>query len=394
MKTKIDPAVRKAMGVIILFGIVSLFGDIVYEGARSVNGPFLKTLGANAVAVGFIAGLGEFVGYGIRLASGYFADRTRAYWIFTFIGYGLLVSVPMLSLADFWQFAAVLIVIERLGKALRAPAKDTIMSQAASRVGRGFGFGLQQAMDQIGAIIGPLIFTLVFSLKGSYKTGYSILWLPFILVMFSVFLAFLSIPEPGRLEDADSQSKNPEKFTRVFWLYNLFAFLTVLGFVNFTLLGYHYKSSGILPDSYIPLFYSAAMGVEALISLIIGRLYDRKGLITLVAIPIALTAVPAFGFSGSVPLAIAGAVLWGAAMGIHETIMKAAIADLTHIRKRGTGYGIFNMGSGLAFFLGSTAMGFLYNFNILWVIIFCAVLEVLSIPVFLLMRKEFERQKT
>lgn len=380
---------KKAMGVIVLFGVVSLFGDIVYEGARSVNGPFLKTLSANAVMVGFIAGLGELIGYGIRLVSGYFADRTRAYWIFTFIGYGLLISVPLLALTDFWQMAAVLIVLERLGKALRAPAKDTIMSQAASRVGRGFGFGLQQAMDQIGAIIGPLIFTLVFYFKGSYKTGYTILWIPFVLVMVSVFIAFLALPDPGKLEENQAgQAKIPEKFTKVFWFYNLFAFLSILGFVNFTLLGYHYKSTGILPDAYIPLFYSVAMGVDAVTALIIGRLYDRKGLITLIAIPVACAAVPVLAFAGSPGFAVAGAVLWGVAMGVHETIMKAAIADLTHIRKRGTGYGIFNIGNGLAFFLGSSLMGYLYNFNVIWIIIFCAAMEILSIPVFILMRKE------
>jgi MFS family permease len=362
---------------------------MVYEGARSVNGPFLKTLSANALIVGFIAGLGEFIGYGIRLVSGYFADRTGAYWVFTFIGYGLLISVPMLALADFWQIAAVLIVLERLGKALRAPAKDTIMSEAASRVGRGFGFGIQQALDQTGAIIGPLIFTAVFALKGSYKTGYAILWIPFLLVMTTVFIAYRALPDPGKLENAGPEkSAPPEKFTRVFWLYNLFAFFSIMGFVSYTLLGYHYKASGILADAYIPLFYSVAMGADAVTALLIGRLYDRKGLITLIAIPAACVAVPFLGFSGNPALAIAGAVLWGVAMGVHETIMKAAIADLTHIRKRGTGYGIFNIGNGFAFLIGGSIMGFLYNYNVIWVVLFCAAMEAISLPVFILMRKE------
>ena len=140
---------KAAMNLIILFGLVSLFGDIVYEGARSVNGPYLKTLGVSAATVGFIAGLGEFIGYAIRLLSGYFADKTRAYWLFTFIGYGMLATVPMLSLTGVWQVAALFIVLERLGKALRAPARDTIVSQASKQVGTGFGFGLSEFMDQL-----------------------------------------------------------------------------------------------------------------------------------------------------------------------------------------------------------------------------------------------------
>ncbi len=384
-----DSAVKKAMGVILLFGVVSLFGDIVYEGARSVNGPYLKTLGADAAVVGLIAGLGELIGYAIRLFSGYFSDKTRAYWLFTFIGYGLLISVPMLALTGFWQTAAVFIVLERLGKALRAPAKDTIMSQAAKRIGRGFGFGLHQAMDQIGAIIGPLIFLLVFSLKGNYKTGYAFLLIPFILVMASVTIAYFNLPDPGRLEeDKGGEGRKPEKLSRVFWLYNIFAFLTVLGFVNFTILGYHYKSAGVLTDAMIPLYYSIAMGVDAVMALIIGRLYDRLGLITLITIPVLTVMIPVFGLTLNPTLAIAGAVLWGAAMAVHETIMKAAIADLTHIKKRGTGYGIFNMGYGIAFFIGSSVMGFLYQSGIIWIIIFTAVMEALSVPFFIMMRRE------
>src|SRR5512137_2072013 len=153
---------KTAFQLIILFGLVSLFGDIIYEGARSVNGPYLKTMGTSAAIVGIIGGIGEFLGYAIRLVSGYFADRTRAYWLFTFVGYGLLISVPLLSLAGIWQVAAIFIVAERLGKALRSPAKDTILSQAAKQVGTGWGFGLNEAMDQIGAIAGPLLFTFIF----------------------------------------------------------------------------------------------------------------------------------------------------------------------------------------------------------------------------------------
>src|SRR5208283_5555107 len=115
---------KKSIQLLMLFGLISLFGDIVYEGARSVNGPYLKTLAMNAAMVGFITGLGEFAGYALRLLTGFYSDKTKAYWFFTFLGYGLIISIPMLSLTGVWQIAAVLMVMERVGKGIRAPAKD------------------------------------------------------------------------------------------------------------------------------------------------------------------------------------------------------------------------------------------------------------------------------
>ena len=163
---EMSDARKRAFNLIILFGLVSLFGDIAYEGARSVNGPYLKLFAVNAATLGLIAGVGEFLGYALRLVSGYLSDKTKSYWFLTFLGYGLLVSVPLLSLAGIWQIAALFIILERIGKAIRSPARDTILSQASSQIGTGFGFGLHEAMDQIGAVSGPLIFTVLFLLIG------------------------------------------------------------------------------------------------------------------------------------------------------------------------------------------------------------------------------------
>src|SRR3989338_13467 len=217
-----DNSRKAAFQLIIIFGLVSLFGDIVYEGARSVNGPYLKTLGVSAAIVGFIAGLGEFIGYAIRLVSGYFADKTRAYWIFTFVGYGMLATVPLLSLTGVWQGAALFMVLERLGKALRAPARDTIVSQASKQVGTGFGFAISEVMDQIGALIGPLILAVLFMVVGEtksdllkYQQGYRLFWIPFFLVMVCVAFAYLKVPNPERLETAVKKGSEPAKVTKV-----------------------------------------------------------------------------------------------------------------------------------------------------------------------------------
>ncbi len=397
-----DASRKKAFQLIILFGLVSLFGDMVYEGARSVNGPYLKTLGANAAVVGLIAGLGEFAGYAIRLVSGYFADKTKAYWLFTFLGYGLLVSVPLLALTGIWQVAAFFIVCERLGKALRSPAKDTILSQAAKKVGTGWGFGLNEAMDQIGALIGPLFFTVLFMMTGGgskgiadYQRGYVFLWIPFVLLMICVVVAFLRVPDPEALED--KKSTQPDKLSKLFWLYTFFSFLTAMGFVSFLLMGYHFKAKGFLSDAQIPLFYAIAMAVDGVAALVIGKLYDvlkerekkeEAGLLMLIFVPLLSALIPVFAFANSFFLVIVSVVLWGIVMGAHETIMKAAIADLTPIRKRGTGYGIFNTSYGVAMLIGGVGMGLLYERSIPLMVLAASTVQFAAIPVFFAMRKE------
>ena len=390
--------------MIILFGLVSLFGDIVYEGARSVNGPYLKTLGVSAAIVGLVAGLGELLGYALRLVSGYFADKTRAYWIFTISGYAMLVSVPLLSLTGAWQTAAIFIVLERIGKALRSPAKDTIVSEAAREVGTGFGFGLQEAMDQIGAMAGPLIFMLFFVSLGrrdytavDYRSGYALLWIPFILVMLSVVLAYRLVPHTERFDAAVSKVQPSDNLSKVFWLYALFSFVATAGFANFALLGYHFKSKNILSDAQIPFFYCLAMGIDGLAALIIGRAYDRlkrknnneqAGLFTLLLIPLLSLFIPLCVFLKDYRIVIAGVLLWGVVMGAHETIMKSAIADITPLRKRGTGYGIFNALYGLAMFAGSVLMGILYDRSLALLIAISIAIEVIAVAIFFMMKKE------
>ncbi|MDD4939124.1 MAG: MFS transporter [Candidatus Omnitrophica bacterium] len=397
---------KRALGLILLFGLVSLFGDIVYEGARSVNGPYLKLLAVNAVTLGLISGIGEFLGYGLRLLSGYISDKTRSYWLLTLAGYGLLVSVPLLSLAGIWQVAALFIIVERIGKAIRSPARDTILSQASSQVGTGFGFGLHEATDQIGAVAGPLIFTVFFVSTrktdlgiADYQKGYGFLWIPFLLVMVCLFIAYRRVPQPEALESAPKiPGLVSEKLSKEFWIYTIFTFVTTLGFCNFILIAFHFKSANILSDANIPLYYAIAMGVDAVAALSIGKFYDmlkggsknhHAGLNTLLAIPLTSLFIPLFAFSENRLFVIIGVICWGIAMGTHETIMRSAIADITPLKKRGTGYGIFNTTYGLAIFLGSVLLGFLYDRSIFFVVTAVIVIECLALAVFLYMRKAY-----
>jgi len=396
---------KKAFQVIILFGLISLFGDLIYEGARSVNGPYLKTLGAGAAAIGLFAGLGEFLGYAVRLISGYLSDRTRSYWFFIFLGYALLISVPLLSISGTWEAALFLIVIERVGKGLRGPARDTVVSMASSRVGTGVGFGITEVLDQIGAITGPLLFMGLFFFAGTgpeekasvYQKGYGLFWVPFIILLTCLCIAYLRVPRPDHLESRSKDDERPGQFSKLFWIYTAFTFVATFGFVNFILLGYHFKTEHIFSDPFIPFIYAVAMAVDAVAAIVIGKIYDvlkkksaRKmgGLAALAVIPVLSIAIALCAFSHMRSLAISGMVLWGVVMGAHETVMRSAVADLTPLARRGSGYGIFNACYGLALFIGSAVMGLLYGFSLPILIIAVICIECAAIIIFMAMRKE------
>jgi MFS family permease len=368
---------------IILLGVISLFSDITYEGARSISGPFLGELKASALVVGVVAGLGEFLGYTLRLASGYLADRLGRYWLITFAGYSLnLLAVPLLALAGRWEIAAILLMAERIGKAIRTPARDAMLSHASSAVGRGWGFGFHEAMDQVGAVTGPLIVAAVLYFQGSYRQGFAVLLLPAVLALVVITAAARLYPHPQHLE-VSAPALKTTGFTRPYWLYVVAAGLLGAGYADFPLIAYHFGKTALLPASWIPLFYAVAMAVDAVAALILGRLYDRLGL-PVIVVTAALSALFApLVFLGGFNLALAGMVFWGIGMGSLESIIKAGLAEMVPRHRRATGYGLFNAGFGLFWFLGSALMGFLYEFSLGALVAFSVTSQLLAIPFFL-----------
>jgi predicted MFS family arabinose efflux permease len=374
----------RAYRLIILFGIVALLGDFVYEGARSVAGPFLFTLGASAFTVAFVSGFGEFAGYAIRIATGYLADRSRQYWAFVIAGYLMIGAIPFLVLAGSWEIAALLLIAERIGKAVRSPAKDAVLSHAATEVGRGWGFGIHEALDQIGAVAGPILFVVALAAGGSYQGGFALLAIPFVLLLITLLVAWKSMPDPAGFETAAQKtapaaggSSNRRHLT----LYAAFTALTMAGFVVFPLLAFHYKAFAIIPDAEIPAFYAIAMAVDAAVALVVGRGYDRYGLAVLLGVPVIGIAIPYVAFSQSFTAALAGAVLWGASMGMQETVLRAAVADFTLPGGRGFAYGIFNTVYGGAWFAGSIAIGALYTLGTVYAATFMILMQCAALPV-------------
>lgn len=371
-----------ALKFVVLIGVVSLFADMTYEGARSIAGPYLAVLGASGTAVGIVAGLGELIGYGLRLVSGYFSDRTGRYWAITIFGYAVnMLAVPLLALAGRWEIAAALIIAERIGKGIRTPARDAMLSHATQQVGRGWGFGLHEALDQIGAVLGPLIVAGVLYFGGGYQTGFAILLIPALLALAVLAAVRLLYPRPQDLEVSVPELRT-EGLPRVFWLYLVAVGLVAAGYVDFSLIAYHFQQTSVVAPTWIPLFYAVAMGVDALAALLFGRLFDRLGLTTLVAAALLSALFAPLVFLGSFTWALLGMALWGVGMGAQESIMRAVVAGMAPPDKRGTAYGIFNTGFGLFWFAGSALMGLLYDTSLLALIIFSVVIQVAAIPMF------------
>jgi len=371
---------RSAMMFVILMGFVSLFADMTHEGARSVTGPFLALLGASGTIVGLVAGFGELVGYLLRLPSGYLCDRTGRYWGITIAGYLINVgAVPLLALAGSWEVAALLIIAERMGKAIRNPVRDAMISHATLSVGRGWGFGLHEAMDQIGAMLGPLIVAGVVYFKGTYQTSFAILLIPALLTIGVLLAARALYPRPRDLESTLPELET-KGLSRVYWIYLAAMALAAAGYADFPLIGYHFKKAATVSADWIPVFYAIAMGVDAIAALIFGRWFDRKGL----PILIISTLISAFfaplvflgGFYGS----LAGMALWGVGMGAQESIMRAAVAGMVSADKRGTAYGIFNTGYGVLWFVGSALMGIFYDVSLPGLVAFSMATQLAALP--------------
>ncbi len=378
------PALRqRALRFIVALWLVSLFADVVYEGGRAILGPYLGTLGASSATVGLIAGAGEFAGYALRVAAGYASDRTGRYWALTFAGYGLTaVSVPLLGVANSIALAFALVVGERLGKAVRTPARDTLLSFASHAVGRGYGFGLHEALDQIGAVAGPLLLAaLLAAHEGDYELAFLSLAAPAALSLAALSWARLKLPHPRDLESpaprragAGAASGGERALLR---RYLAFTFVAVLGFAPFPVIGLDLVRSGAAPASTVALLFALAMASDAGVALLAGRAYDRRGLAVLALAPL-LIGGSLLAFTGRLALAVAGAGLWGAAMGLQEATMRAAVADIAPIAGRGLAYGTFNAVYGLGLLAGAAAIGALAAQPLAWLALYVLATQALA----------------
>ena len=368
-----------AFRFIIALGFVSLFADMTYEGAHSIIGPLLKDLGATATQVGFIAGLGEMIAASLRFFSGKLADRTRAYWTITTLGYFLnLVVVPGLAFAGNWQAAALLVVAERTGKSLRGPARDVLLSEATEVVGHGSGFGIHAAMDQTGAVLGPLL--VAASVARTHHFGPAFLWLAFPAV--GAFVALLFARAARSSKGTPPPPQKEQKFPTVFWFYVVAAGVLALGFVDFPLLAYHFQKNALTKPEVVPLLYAGAMGVNGLAALVLGRLFDRYGIqILAFGTLVSLLALP-FGFLGGETGVFVSVACWAIGLGAQDATLRAGISQVISMNKRGTAFGAFNGVYGVMWFLGSVTMGLLYDHSLVALVVFGIAAQLVAASLF------------
>ncbi|SKM91538.1 Major facilitator superfamily [Mycobacteroides abscessus subsp. abscessus] len=384
-----SPAVPQRLSAwrfVTTFGVISMLADIVYEGARSITGPLLASLGASALVVGVVTGIGEAAALALRLVSGPLTDRTRKFWAWTISGYALtVVTVPFLGVSSVLWIAATLVIAERVGKAVRSPAKDTLLSHATAVTGRGKGFAVHEAMDQIGAITGPLLVAGMLALTHvNYLPTFAILALPGGATLLLLFWLRRRVPHPERYEHDDyirGAADRPHKLSLPlsFWLYSGFTAITMIGFATFGVLSFHMVQRGVLPVPAVPIVYAAAMAADAVAALLSGWSYDRVGPKSLAALPIVGATVPMLAFTDSLPGIVLGALLWGAAVGIQESTLRAVVADLVPPPRRATAYGVYAAVLGTATAIGGALTGYLYGVSIPMLIAVVGVIQLVAL---------------
>ena len=397
-----------AWRVVWWFGFVSLAADMVYEGARSMYGPLLAAVGASAVVVGLVTGAGEAMALVLRLVFGPLADRTGRYWGLTIAGYGLTaVCVPLLAVTPFvggagLVLAAVLILLERAGKAVRSPSKSALLAHVASAVGRGRGFGVHKALDQVGALAGPLLVAAVIGATGVIWPSMAILAVPGAVAMLLLAVIRARVPDPAAYA-ADSRpvaagstalrsipvggargwfadavgAGLPQEFLG----YALAAGLTTGGLVTFGIIGYHLSVTGLVALAAVPLVYAGAMGIEALAALGVGLVYDRRGGAVLYAVPVLVALVPALALSGSLWVALVGVAIWGLAYGVQDSTVKALVAEVVEAPRRATAYGVFAGVQGAFAVIGGLVAGWLYDRSVVALVAVVAASQAVALVI-------------
>lgn len=379
---------RTALKFVLMIGVVSFFADFTYEGSRGITGPFLEKLGATGTIVSVAAGFGELLGYGLRFFSGRLSERTGEFWPITFVGYIVqMAAVPLLALAGNWQIAVLLILLERIGKAIRNPPRDVMLSHAAKEMGFGWGFGVHEALDQFGALFGPLMVALILAHRGSYRLAFGTLLVPAIITLILLSIARFEYPRPEDMEVVPREIRT-SGLPRVFWIYLAAAALVSAGFADFQLISFHFQQAAIVKISLIPVFYSVAMAVSGTGSLVFGKLFDRFGVGVLIPVTVISALATPLVFLGTFSAALIGAALWGLGMGVHESIIPAAVATMVPINRRPSAYGLFTGAYGVSWFLGSAVIGVLYDHSLYAVIAFCLATQLLAIPLFIMVRKQ------
>lgn len=393
---------RKLLAAFVALGFVSLFADTTYEGARSVAGAYLNFLAAPAIAAGILA-LGELLSYLMRLVGGVMAQRAssgRSYWALVYAGYATNLAIPFVAFAAGWPAALALFFVERLGKGLRAPARDVILAEVSEGIGRGKGFGIHELMDQIGAVAGPAIVGASIAFQGEagagYRFSFMVLSAPALLALLALAYAHSRYPQPQAV--SVRREKGMGRLGKVFWIYLAGSSAMRAGLLYWGFIAYYLEdlaSAGVLASAEIPGLYLIAMAVDAAIAFPIGVIYDRYGFSSILLAPLASIPIPLLLFALNVrPSVYLAAALLGLAMGAGETVMRAAVADLASAETRALAYGVYSSSFGASLFAGSMASALLYQAgNVEAIMALSVALEAVALTSYTLLLKVQSRGK-
>lgn len=394
------PVVLTPWQAVVGFGIVSLAADMVYEGARAVTGPLLGQLGATALLVGVVTGAGEAAALVLRLVFGTAADRTGRYWGLTLTGYAMTaVSVPLLAVTPFagaggLGLACVLVLVERAGKAVRSPAKSTLLSYAAEGVGLGRGFGVHKALDQIGAFAGPLAVAGIAAATGALWPGFAALVVPGAASLLLLWWLRRRVGRPAAPDHPVEVDLRHPRLPRTFWMFAASSAAATAGLVTFGVIAFHLTRQQLVPDAVVPVVYAGAMAVEALAALVVGVVFDRVGGRVLYGLPLLVAAVPALVFDARLSWVLLGVALWGAATGLQDSTVKALVAALVPTDRRATAYGLFAAVQGGAALVGGTLAGALYERSLPALVAVVGVTQVVALLLYAATLRGDDRDRT
>jgi MFS family permease len=395
MSNALTVSASSAFAFVLILGVVNLFADMTYEGGAAINGQYLASLGASAFAVSFIAGVGEFLGYSLRSVAGYVADRSGKYWLVTFVGYAVnLLAVPAMALTGHWALAGALILAERIGRAIRKPTIEAMLSYSTGKYGKGWVYSLNTAMDETGAVLGPLLIAMALYFKADLRSAYAWLLLPATLAIFALALARTIFPIPSRLEQGGPATATSAGFTRSYWLYMIAGTFFACGIMSFEFVAYHLSQARIVDDQLLPVLLALATVASIIASLVLGNLYDRIGIgVVVVAVCLAAIFSPLV-FFGTFWLVLLGLLLWGVGYATQDTLLKVLIANELPEGKRNFAFGVFYLGYGGGWLIGSLTTGLLYEHSRLALVLFAVLSQAASIPFLILATAKSTRRRT
>lgn len=348
-------------------GFGSLFMDVSSEMIHSLLPLFMvTTLGASMVTVGIIEGIAEATAAILKVFSGALSDYLGKRKFLMILGYGLAAfTKPIFPLAQTigWVFTARF--VDRIGKGIRGAPRDALIADITPLPMRGAAYGLRQALDSVGALLGPLlavVFMMLF--LNDIRT---VMWMAVIPAFIAVALLTFYVREP-EASHAPEHAKAPLTFADArrlplrYWLVVLLGAVFTLARFSEAFLVLRAQDIG-LALGFVPvvmvvmnIFYAGgAYPAGAAADHMRARVLLLIGLVLLIAADFVLA------MASSAMAVFAGAGLWGLHMAFTQGLLSKLVADTVPAELRGSGFGVFNLVSGIALLLASVIAGALWS---------------------------------